>query len=79
MVVKVYSEYCVGSGILSIIVSPLRMSLPYCVGMRWIIMKGGEVVDIMWIILGKWLIERLILSGLYTPEVLEGVGERKKD
>jgi hypothetical protein len=64
---------------MSIMMSPFRMPLPYCVGMRWIIMKGGEVVDIMWIILGKWLIETLILNRLYTPTVLEPVAEIKKE
>jgi hypothetical protein len=64
--VKLYSQYCVGTNLLSILLSPLAVQLPYCIGIRWIIVKGAQVIDLMWIILGKWLIEKIMEYRLYN-------------
>jgi hypothetical protein len=64
--VKLYSHYCVGNSIIAILLSPVTVPLPHCVGMRWIIVKGAQVIDVMWIILGKWIIEKIIEYNLYN-------------
>ena len=74
--VKLYSQYCVGTNIISILLSPLAVPLPYCVGMRWIIVKGAQVIDIMWIILGKWLIEKIIEYNLYNVKEVDNESTR---
>jgi hypothetical protein len=32
--------------------------------MRRVINDGGRIIEVMWIILGKWIIEKMLLKGL---------------
>jgi hypothetical protein len=39
--------------------SPFVAPMPHCVALRWVIYNGGKMIEVMWIVLGKWLIEQL--------------------
>ena len=60
-----YLKYCVGNTIIGILMSPFIIPTPQCIAMRWIIFNGGRMIEVMWVVLGKWLIERLLLFNLY--------------
>jgi len=74
--VKLYSQYCVGTNIISMLLSPLAVQLPYCIGIRWIIVKGAQIIDVMWIILGKWLIEKIVEYRLYNVNEMVDVSNK---
>ena len=60
-----YIKFCVGNTILSILISPFISTMPHCVAMRWVIYKGAKVIEIMWILAGKWVIEQFIMNQLF--------------
>jgi len=37
--------------------------MPHCVAMRWIVYNGGKIVEVMWFMLGKWALEKLVFPG----------------
>jgi hypothetical protein len=39
--------------------------MPHCVAMRWVIFKGARVIEIMWILAGKWVIEQFVVRQLF--------------
>jgi len=53
-------------------ISPFLSQLPHCIAFRWIIYHGGKMIEIMWILIGKWGIEK-IMKNIYInyKEVLE--------
>lgn len=60
-----YAKFCAGNTIISILLSPFVSPMPHCVAMRWVIFKGAKVIEIMWILTGKWAIEQLLLRQLF--------------
>ena len=62
---ELYMRHCVGRTLYEVLISPFVAPLPHCVAMRWIINNGGRKMEMMWIVLGKWLIERLIYYKYY--------------
>ena len=49
-----YVKLCVPESILGFLISPLLITTPYCVGLRWIIQTGANSINNMWIVLGTW-------------------------
>jgi hypothetical protein len=37
--------------------------MPHCVAMRWVVYNGGKIVEVMWFMLGKWALEKLVFPG----------------
>jgi len=62
-----YAKICAGNTIISILISPFVSPMPYCVAMRWVIFKGAQVIEVMWILIGKWCIEQFVINQLF-PE-----------
>jgi len=52
-----------------ILLSPFLVPTPYCVGMRWIISKGAQVIDFMWIVIGKWILDTVVFRKMIPDEV----------
>ncbi len=51
-----YSYFCAPNTLLGIFAAPFLVPLPHCVGLRWCIQHGAEVITAMWVIFGSWLI-----------------------
>lgn len=58
-----YVQYCVPAGILGFLYSPFMTPMPHCVAMRWVVYNGGKIVEVMWFMLGKWALEKLVFPG----------------
>ena len=55
-----YADYCAGNTIAKVLLSPFTVPMPYCGALRWVVSKGAEVITVMWILLGKWLMENML-------------------
>lgn len=60
-----YVKLCSGNTLLSILMSPFVATMPHCVAMRWVIFKGARVIEIMWFLAGKWVIEQFVVRQLF--------------
>lgn len=61
--VHLYSHYCTPLSFIGFLSSPFLAVLPQCKILRWVIERGGKIIEVMWIILGKWIIEKMLLIG----------------
>ena len=62
-----YSYYCTPMTFIGFLSSPFIATLPQCKMMRWVIEKGGVMIEVMWIVLGKCIIEKMLEKRL-MPE-----------
>ena len=62
---NLYVRFCTINTVWGLLMSPFRSTLPYCTALRWMIFNGGKMIEVMWILLGKWIIEQLIFYKLY--------------
>jgi hypothetical protein len=60
-----YTNYCVEGSITGFLLSPLMTMSPHCQALRWVIYNGGYSINMMWFILGNWLLTKL----KYEPTV----------
>lgn len=65
--VHLYCYYCTPLTFIGFLSSPFIATLPQCKMLRWIIEKGGLMIEVMWIVLGKWIIEKMLEKRL-MPE-----------
>jgi len=49
--------------------SPFVAPMPYCVAMRWVILKGAKVIEVMWILAGKWVLECIVSRNMIPDEI----------
>ena len=69
--VHLYSYFCTPLSFIGFLSSPFLVTLPQCKILRWVIEEGGKMIEVMWIILGKWIIEKMLLigkKGRFAPE-----------
>ena len=64
-----YARYCAGNTWYMILISPFVVPTPYCVGLRWVISKGAQVIDFMWIVIGKWIFDCIVSRKMIPDEV----------
>lgn len=64
-----YARFCAGNTIITILMSPLTAPMPHCVAMRWVVFKGAKVIEVMWILAGKWLFEQFVINQLFPEGV----------
>ena len=65
-----YIYYCVQSTFLGFLLSPFLTLAPHCQAFRWIIYNGGYSINVMWFLLGNWLINKFkihICSSVDSP------------
>ena len=55
-----YTIYCVEMSISGLLFSPLLISSIHCYSLRWIIVKGSEIINNMWLLVGAWFASLLI-------------------
>jgi hypothetical protein len=63
---NLYIKFCTTNTLWGLLMSPFRATLPHCTALRWVIFNGGKMIEVMWILLGKWFIEQLIFYKLYN-------------
>ena len=56
---NLYSYFCAPITIWGFIAAPFMVPLPHCIGLRWCIQHGSEVITAMWVMLGSWIIAGL--------------------
>ncbi len=54
-----YTNYCVEGSFTGFLLSPLMTMSPHCQALRWIIYNGGYTINMMWFIIGNWLLSKL--------------------
>jgi len=55
-----YSYFCAPITFWGFITAPFMIPLPHCIGLRWCIQYGSEVITAMWVVLGTWIIAGLV-------------------
>jgi hypothetical protein len=50
-----YVRLCVPTNFYGFLLSPFLIATPYCVGLRWLIYTGANVINNMWVLLGTWI------------------------
>jgi len=60
---NLYPYFCAELGIWGFIQSIFVAESPHCIAMRWMIYNGGNVIHVMWISLGVWIVGKI----LWTP------------
>jgi len=63
-----YAYFCAGNTIMTIFMSTFITPMPHCVAMRWVIFKGAKVIEVMWILIGKWGVEMFVINQLFPKE-----------
>jgi hypothetical protein len=61
-----YVKYCTVNTLYGFLMTPFVATMYHCTALRWIIYHGGNMIQIMWTLLGKWMIERLIFYKLFN-------------
>lgn len=56
-----YHNYCAPTTWIGFFLSPITTVTPYCKGLRWIITTGGNIIENMWIVLGIWLMAKIMV------------------
>ena len=59
---QLYQYFCVPFSFMGFMVSPILVTAPYCIALRWCIVNGAEVITSMWLILGSWLVGMLVTT-----------------
>ena len=54
-----YTNYCVEASFTGFLLSPLMTMSPHCQALRWVIYNGGYSINMMWFIIGNWLLSKL--------------------
>lgn len=57
--VNSYSYFCAPTTLWGFLIAPFLVPLPHCVGLRWCIQHGSDVITAMWVMLGSWLVAGL--------------------
>ncbi len=54
-----YVQLCVPRTFYGLIYSPFMNQIPHCVGLLWTMTKGSEMINLMWIAIGKLLMDNV--------------------
>ena len=58
-----YVRWCVPFSFVGFIMSPFVATMPYCTALRWVIQTSGDTIMTMFILLGTWLISKIMQLG----------------
>jgi len=56
-----YVYLCTPVTIIGFILSPFMVAAPHCQALRWTVYNGGVTIMNMWVLLGAWIISKLVL------------------
>lgn len=57
-----YVHFCVPLTLQGFIMSPFIAPSPHCQALRWAIYNGGNTIIAMWVVLGTWIMQKLITT-----------------
>ncbi len=60
LAVHLYPTYCAPLTMVGFILSPLMVSAPHCIAMRWLVTEGSNVIVTMWVAIGAYAIQRML-------------------
>jgi hypothetical protein len=66
-----YIYFCVPLSFIGFLISPFMALTPHCQAFRWIIYNGGVIINMMWFLIGNWLLN--IFNNLFTPNNVNNV------
>ncbi len=55
-----YTYICTPLTFIGFILSPIQLSSPICIGLRWIIYEAGNLLFKMWHLLGAWIMTKIL-------------------
>jgi len=55
-----YVYLCVPATLMGFVLAPFLVPAPHCQALRWAIYNGGNSILAMWVLLGSWLVKKLI-------------------
>jgi hypothetical protein len=59
---NMYPQICAHPSIYGFILSPFLVVTPHCQAMRYIIQTGATTISSMWILLGSWAIQKILIN-----------------
>ena len=57
-----YIKLCVPLSFIGLVISPFMTATPHCVGLRWLIINGANMINNMWLIIGSWVCSVLLIA-----------------
>ena len=57
-----YIELCTPPTLSGFLLSPIIAPSPHCTAIRWILYTGGNIITNMWIMIGGWIIHKIIIQ-----------------
>lgn len=54
-----YANYCTKPTVMGFISSPFLTMSPQCQAIRWVIYNGAYTINVMWLLLAKWIINNI--------------------
>jgi len=59
---QLYLYFCVPFSFIGFLTSPILVTAPYCIALRWCMVNGADVITSMWLVLGSWLVSMLVTT-----------------
>jgi len=60
VVPHIYTQICVPKTISGFILSIFMAPAPHCQIMRWAIYTSGNMINMMWLCVGTWIVQKMI-------------------
>ena len=57
-----YTYFCVAPTFQGFVLSAFMAPAPHCQIMRWTIYHTGNTINIMWLCIGTWIVEKLLVT-----------------
>ena len=61
-----YTYFCTSSTAYGFMMSPFIAPTPHCSAFRWMIYTSGNTITAMWMLVGGWAIQRLMIKSHST-------------
>jgi hypothetical protein len=56
-----YVYFCTPATFMGFALSPFMVAAPHCQALRWTVYNGGVTIMNMWVLLGAWLVSKMVL------------------
>ncbi len=55
-----YVYFCTPATLMGFVASPFIATAPHCIALRWCIYNSGNIITSMWMLIGAWLVRKLL-------------------
>ena len=55
-----YVYFCTPATVIGFLTSPFVAPAPHCTAIRWVIINSADMITTMWIVIGGWIIHKII-------------------